>query len=82
MIAIRQFEKLYNYYLLKILKDGRVPTIGDVMAFANDELPQISGEIKPIFNYIPQTASSPFDVNLYNSALDKIKYRREHEKHC
>jgi hypothetical protein len=77
MIAIRQFEKLYNYYLIKILKDGRVPTIGDVMAFANDELPQISGEIKPIFSYIPQTSDSIFDINLYNSSLDKLKFDLE-----
>lgn len=77
MIAQRQFEKLYKYYLTSILKSGRIPTVNDVLAFAGEELPQISGEIKPIFKYIPQTADSTFDINLYNSSLDKIKFDLE-----
>jgi hypothetical protein len=77
MIALRQFKKLYNYYLLKILKRGYLPTINDVINLAGDELPQVSQELKPIYKYVPQTENAVFDIGMYNNAVDKINFDLE-----
>lgn len=71
-LSVRQFQKQYNKYLLELLKDGKLPTFDEVVARARNRLPDTSTTLASIYTYVPQTAKSVFDINLYNQAVDDI----------
>lgn len=71
-IALRQYQTVYNKHLLAILKDGKVPSLEEVLARAGDELPAVNQPVKPIYKYRPQAASSIFDIDYYNKAVANI----------
>lgn len=73
MIALRQYQKIYNKHLLSLLKEGRIPTFEEVVSRAGNELPSPDKTAGPIYKYLPQTAKSVFDIDNYNRAISQIK---------
>lgn len=71
-LSVRQFQKLYNKYLLEILKDGKIPSFDEVATRARNRLPDTSTTLSSIYTYVPQTSKSVFDIKLYNRAMDDI----------
>jgi hypothetical protein len=71
-ISVRQFDKVYNKFLLQFLKEGTIPSYNDVVLRAGDELPGTDKPNDPIYRYIPQAYGEVFDIDLYNRLLSQI----------
>jgi len=71
-IALRQYREIYNKYLLLFLKEGRIPSLDEVVARAGSDLPNVDQPAVPLYSYIPQASNSIFDIHLYNKAIDNI----------
>ncbi|RMG74282.1 MAG: hypothetical protein D6710_01830 [Nitrospirae bacterium] len=71
-VSLRQYNKIYNKYLLQFLKDGKIPTFNQVVVAAGDELPNVDTPFKPVYKYIPQLKKAVFDITNYNKAVDSI----------
>jgi hypothetical protein len=71
-ISLRQYNRIYNKHLLKLLKDGVIPTFDEVVTSAGQELPNTADQAGPIYKYKPQVANGVFDIGLYNRAVRAI----------
>lgn len=71
-IALRQYKKVYDETLLKLLKDGYVPSHEDIITAAGNRLPTVGQDISSIFKFRQQSANSVFDIISNNRSIEDI----------
>ena len=72
MINVRQYQKIYNKFLLELLKLGFIPSQNDVIQRGGQDLPDISDNNAPLYKFKPQGRNQVFDTVLYNKSIEKI----------
>jgi len=72
-LSLRQYQRVYDRFLLEFLREGKVPTFDEVLVRAGDELPDPSKPIAPIYQFTPQTKRAVFDILNHNRSVRNIK---------
>jgi hypothetical protein len=72
-LALRQYQRIYHETLVEFLKEGKVPSFSDITHRAGNRLPNSAAPVEPIYSFVPQTASSVFDIIIYNRAIKDIR---------
>lgn len=71
MIYERQYKNILSQELLRYLLEGRLPSINEISA----RIAKILGKNdRIIYQYISQPSRTPFQVDLYNKSLQRIKF--------
>lgn len=76
-LSLKQYDKVYNYFLLQLLKKGKVPSFEEVTSLAGDMLPDPTNPDTSIYKYKPQLPDSVFDHKRYNKSIDEINFDLE-----